>query len=58
MQVAVRAGISVNIWFDKGHRVVGIDISQKCIDFATSYNPQMDFNVMDMKHTNFKNELV
>src|SRR6476660_6291107 len=34
--------------FDKGHQVVGIDISQKCIDIATSYHPQMDFKVMDM----------
>ncbi|HEV8515885.1 MAG TPA: class I SAM-dependent methyltransferase, partial [Cyclobacteriaceae bacterium] len=40
--------------FDKGHRVVGIDISQKCIDIATSYNPQIDFKVMDMMNMNFE----
>jgi SAM-dependent methyltransferase len=41
--------------FDKGHQIVGIDISQKCIDIATSYNPQIDFKVMDMMKMDFKN---
>lgn len=40
--------------FDKGHKVVGIDISQRCIDIAASYNPGMDFNVMDLMNTDFK----
>jgi 2-polyprenyl-3-methyl-5-hydroxy-6-metoxy-1,4-benzoquinol methylase len=39
---------------DKGHHVVGIDISQKCIEIATSYNPKIDFKVMDMMSTDFK----
>jgi SAM-dependent methyltransferase len=41
---------------DKGHHVVGIDISPACIDIAKSYNPEMDFKVMDMMHTNFVND--
>ncbi|MBT1704059.1 class I SAM-dependent methyltransferase [Chryseosolibacter indicus] len=40
--------------FDKGHQVVGIDISQRCIDIATSYNPELEFKVMDMMNTDFK----
>jgi ubiquinone/menaquinone biosynthesis C-methylase UbiE len=42
--------------FDKGHQVVGVDISPKCIDIATSYNPQIDFKVMDMMNMNFKSD--
>jgi len=40
---------------DKGHKVIGIDISQRCIDIATSYNPEIDFKVMDMMNTDFEN---
>src|SRR6478609_625277 len=40
---------------DKGHLVTGIDISQRCIDIAASFNPLMDFKVMDMMRTDFKN---
>lgn len=40
--------------FDKGHQVIGIDIAHKCIDIATTYNPQMDFKVMDMMKMDFK----
>jgi ubiquinone/menaquinone biosynthesis C-methylase UbiE len=39
---------------DKGHRAVGIDISQKCIDIAASYNPQIEYEVMDMMNTKFE----
>jgi SAM-dependent methyltransferase len=39
---------------EKGHRVVGIDISPKCVEIATSYNPQIDFRVMDIMDTGFK----
>jgi SAM-dependent methyltransferase len=41
---------------DKGHKVVGIDISQKCIDKAISCNPGMVFQCMDMMHTDFQND--
>lgn len=41
---------------DKGHKVIGIDLSQRCIDIATSYNPQMEFKVMDIMHTDFRND--
>lgn len=40
--------------FNKGHKVIGIDISQRCIDIATSYNPEIDFKEMDIMNTNFK----
>lgn len=40
---------------DKGHKITGIDISQRCIDIATSYNPRIDFKLMDMMNTDFKN---
>lgn len=39
---------------DKGHRVVGIDISPRCIDIATVYNPEIDFKVMDMMESDFE----
>ena len=40
--------------FDKGHNVIGIDISQRCVDIATSYNPQIEYRLMDMMKTNFE----
>src|SRR5690606_5437286 len=39
---------------DKGHRVVGIDISPQCIGIATEYNPDIDFKVMDMMQSDFE----
>lgn len=39
---------------DKGHKVTGIDISQKCIDIANEHNPQIEFKVMDMMNTTFE----
>ena len=41
---------------DKVHKVVGIDISQRCVDIATSYNTQIDFKVRDMMNTAFMND--
>jgi SAM-dependent methyltransferase len=38
---------------DKGHKIIGIDISQKCIEIASSYNPDLIFKTMDMMNTNF-----
>lgn len=43
--------------FDKGHKVIGIDFSQKCIDIAKSYNPKLDFRVMDIMNTHFENNI-
>lgn len=34
--------------FDKGLNVIGVDISQKCIDIAKNYHPDMAFKKMDM----------
>jgi len=39
---------------DKGHSIVGIDISPTCIDIAAAYNPQMTFKVMDIMDTDFE----
>lgn len=38
---------------DRGHKITGIDISDRCIEIATSYNPDIVFKKMDMMHTNF-----
>lgn len=42
--------------FDKGHRVIGIDLSPKCIEIASQYHPDIEFQTMDMMHTAFDNE--
>ncbi len=39
--------------FDKGHKIKGIDISPKCIQIARDYNPELDFEVMDLSKMNF-----
>jgi SAM-dependent methyltransferase len=39
--------------FDKGHKIKGIDISPECIQIARDYNPELDFEVMDMANMNF-----
>lgn len=41
--------------YNKGHTIVGIDISQSCIDLAKSFNPEIEFRVMDMMNTTFEN---
>ena len=40
---------------NKGFDIVGIDISQRCIEIATAYNPDIVFKTMDMMDTNFEN---
>jgi SAM-dependent methyltransferase len=42
----------------KGHRMVGIDLSPRCVEIARSYNPQMDIREMDMMRTAFQNESI
>ena len=39
----------------KGHSIIGIDISPSCVDLAKSYNPEIDFKVMDIMNTSFEN---
>jgi cyclopropane fatty-acyl-phospholipid synthase-like methyltransferase len=34
--------------FDKGLNVLGIDISERCIQIASEYNPQMEFICIDI----------
>jgi 2-polyprenyl-3-methyl-5-hydroxy-6-metoxy-1,4-benzoquinol methylase len=41
---------------DKGCKVIGIDISQRCINIAISYNPEIEFKIMDIMNTDFKND--
>ena len=38
---------------DRGHRITGIDISERCIEMASHLNPAMTFQVMDMMNTDF-----
>ena len=44
--------------YDKGFNVIGIDISENCIEIATNYNPGMKFLVMDMLKLDLKDETV
>jgi SAM-dependent methyltransferase len=39
---------------NKGHKITGIDISPKCIEIASAFNPEIDFKVMDMMQTGFR----
>jgi SAM-dependent methyltransferase len=38
---------------DKGHKVIGIDLSPNCISIARAYEPGIEFKVMDMMDTDF-----
>ena len=38
----------------KGHRVIGIDISPRCIEIASEYEDQIEFKCMDMTDTTFE----
>jgi len=40
--------------FDKGFNVSGIDISEKCIEIASSYNPDMKFQCADFLNWNIQ----
>ncbi len=39
--------------FDKGHEVVGIDISERCVELARRHNPDMRFEVGDISSLPF-----
>jgi ubiquinone/menaquinone biosynthesis C-methylase UbiE len=39
--------------FDKGLKVIGIDISEKCIELARLYNPDMRFECADISNMPF-----
>jgi ubiquinone/menaquinone biosynthesis C-methylase UbiE len=39
--------------FDKGIKVVGVDISEKCIDLAKLNNPEMEFEYADISNLPF-----
>jgi ubiquinone/menaquinone biosynthesis C-methylase UbiE len=41
---------------ENGHKVVGIDISQRCIELATEAHPEIEFKVMDISKTDFNDE--
>jgi 2-polyprenyl-3-methyl-5-hydroxy-6-metoxy-1,4-benzoquinol methylase len=42
--------------YDKGHKVIGIDISSSCIEIAKNHQPNLEFKVMDMMNTEFEQE--
>jgi ubiquinone/menaquinone biosynthesis C-methylase UbiE len=39
--------------FDKGIKVIGVDISEKCIEFAKLHNPEMKFECADISSMPF-----
>lgn len=39
--------------FDKGYKITGIDISDKCIEIAKNYNPGIEFIRMDISNLHF-----
>jgi len=41
--------------FDKGLKVVGVDISEKCVEFAQLHNPDMKFECADISSLPFDN---
>jgi ubiquinone/menaquinone biosynthesis C-methylase UbiE len=41
---------------DKGHEIIGIDISPKCVKIARNHHPEIEFKEMDMMHTEFRND--
>lgn len=41
----------------KNHEVIGIDISPECIKIARQHIPEIEFKVMDMIHTDFKDQM-
>jgi 2-polyprenyl-3-methyl-5-hydroxy-6-metoxy-1,4-benzoquinol methylase len=41
--------------FNKGHRIVGVDISDRCIEIAKQHEPDMHFERMDMGDMDFDN---
>lgn len=43
---------------DKGFNVVGIDISEKCIEITSQYNPHMQFRTMDMADLQLEGESI
>jgi SAM-dependent methyltransferase len=44
--------------FDKGVNVTGIDISERCIQIASEYNPQMRFQCTDILDWKLKKNLI
>lgn len=40
--------------YDKGFRVIGIDISEKCIEIASNNNPQIKFEVGDLSKIKYE----
>ncbi len=39
--------------FDKGMNVIGVDISDRCIEMATDFNPGMEFSCEDIANMSF-----
>jgi ubiquinone/menaquinone biosynthesis C-methylase UbiE len=41
--------------FEKGIKVIGVDISEKCVEIAKLYNPDMKFEIADIGAMPFEN---
>lgn len=41
--------------FEKGIKVIGVDISEKCVELAQLYNPDMEFECADIGNMPFNN---
>jgi len=39
--------------FDKGIQVIGVDISERCVEMAREYNPGMSFEIGDISNLSF-----
>jgi len=51
-------GISPRYLSDKGLDILGVDISEKCIEIARRENPEMRFQIMDMARLNIADESI
>ena len=40
--------------FDRGIQVIGVDISEKCIEMARQFNPEIQFEIGDIGNLSFK----
>ena len=43
--------------FNKGIKVIGIDISDECVELAKKHNPQMEFKRQDISELQFENNM-
>ncbi len=44
--------------YEKGLNLIGVDISEKCVELALKFNPMMEFKKMDMMNLNLNDETI